>query len=213
MFWSTTCPGTESRLVNWTIRIMGHGGNQWVITERVSSERGGEGEWRVRVVRKRQSESRSEGVRRRQVVAAGAERSCGNQPWRSRNLFCLHPLLAPTPAPSPALWMRQSIFILPDTYLCIHTAIPHTSVFYLYGGKIHLAPTSLVSLSSVLPSMGADEAAGEGRWTASFCLTGSHCSHSLQDSHGVAPLPAHIFPPAAPSVLTWLPPSQSPFSP
>jgi len=51
-----------------------------VITERVSSERGGEGEGRVRVVRKRQSESRSEGVRRRQVVAAGAERSCGNQP-------------------------------------------------------------------------------------------------------------------------------------
>ena len=49
--------------------------------------------------------------------------------------------------------MRQSIFILPDTYLCIHTAIPHTSVFYLYGGKIHLAPTSPVSLSSVLPSM------------------------------------------------------------
>lgn len=57
-----------------------------MITERVSSERGGEwssergGEWRVRVVGKRQSESRSEGVRRRQVVAAGAERSCGNQP-------------------------------------------------------------------------------------------------------------------------------------
>lgn len=51
-----------------------------MITERVSSERGGEGEWRVRVVGKRQSENRSEGVRRLQVVAAGAERSCRNQP-------------------------------------------------------------------------------------------------------------------------------------
>ena len=50
--------------------------------------------------------------------------------------------------------MRQSIFILPDTYLCIHTAIPHTSGFYLYGGKIHLAPTSLVSLGSARPAWG-----------------------------------------------------------
>ena len=51
-----------------------------MITERVSSEKGGEGEQRVRVVGKRQSESRSEEVKRSQVVAAGAERSCGNQP-------------------------------------------------------------------------------------------------------------------------------------
>ena len=50
--------------------------------------------------------------------------------------------------------MRQSIFILPDTYLCIHTAISHTSGFYLYGGKIHLAPTSLVSLGSARPAWG-----------------------------------------------------------
>ena len=59
---------------------MGHRGNQWVITERVSSEKGGEGEQSVRVAGKRQSESRSEEVKKSQAVAAGAVRSCGNQP-------------------------------------------------------------------------------------------------------------------------------------
>ena len=55
---------------------MGHRGNQWVITERVSSEKGGEGEQSVRVAGKRQSESRSEEVKKSQAVAAGPTSIC-----------------------------------------------------------------------------------------------------------------------------------------
>ena len=164
--------------------------NEWL--QRGSALREGKRESRASgLLGKRQSESRSEEVNRSQAVATGAVRSCRNQPGRSRALFCPRPVLAPTPAPCPALWVLQSIFILPDTCQCIHTAIPHTSVFHLNGGKIHLAPTSFISLGAALPSMWGAEA------TAPFCLIRSRRSHSLQDSHGVGPLQAHLFPPAA----------------
>lgn len=48
------------------------------------------------------------------------------------------PLIAPTLASSPALYILLCFFILLCTQLCIYTRIPHTPIFYVHGDKAHL---------------------------------------------------------------------------